>query len=374
MWSRSTSVATILVALSYVSQNLAFSFVHKKNSHNTFSPKVQSFSKWKKPCTVSINDTCQYTLNAAKDNELPEIDSTRREHFSTLIKGTFSSLSLSSISFDNPAIAAVTNRKEVGTSDHPIVIIGGGGRTGMEVAKALGNEGFGQMDCVTMTRTGNNPFQIIKLAPTTQARIRSYNTKVDVRDPNSLSHAFDEVKPSVVVYAASASKQGGNSFDVDDAGVENVAKACHSINADFILISALAVDRPESKSFQITNTIGGYMDKIMDAKLNGEEKTKKIMGKNGYVIIRPGVLVNGKTKEGVNGVELNQGDTIGGGISREELAGVVVGAIQNGKRGITVEAYRKSTATKLQPNFVVPSGNELTASTYKALFDNAKED
>jgi len=39
-----------------------------------------------------------------------------------------------------------------------------------------------------------------------------------------------------------------------------------------------------------------------------------------------------------------------------------------------VEAYRESTATKLQPNFVVPSGNELTASTYKALFDNAKED
>ena len=48
--------------------------------------------------------------------------------------------------------------------------------------------------------------------------------------------------------------------------------------------------------------------------------------------------------------------------------------IPNGKRGITVEAYRKSIATKLPPNFVVASGNELTASTYIALLDNAKED
>lgn len=244
----------------------------------------------------------------------------------------------------------------------------------MEIAKALGSDSMGQMHCVPMTRKGTNPFQIIKLAPTTQARIHPYPSPVDVRNAESVTTALGETHPSVVVYAASASPQGGNSWEVDDVGVETVAKACRALQADLILISALAVDRPESRSFQITNTIGGYMDHMMDAKLHGETKAKTIMGKNGYVILRPGVLLNGKTKEGVNGIELNQGDMIGGGISREELAGVVVGAIQSGKRGMTVEAYRRSTATKLQPNFVLPSGNELRASSYRELFENAKED
>jgi hypothetical protein len=57
-----------------------------------------------------------------------------------------------------------------------------------------------------------------------------------------------------------------------------------------------------------------------------------------------------------------------GGLSRDELAGFVAGAILSKMRGITVEAYRKSTRTKLQPDYVVPSGNELAASTYSMGF------
>lgn len=243
----------------------------------------------------------------------------------------------------------------------------------MAVAENLAGE-LGQMNGVIMTRSGRDPFQVIKLPPSTKQRLAVFDGKVDVRDQKAVLTAFEATKPSVVVFAASASKQGGNSFEVDDEGVENVAYACKSAGAKLILVSALAVDRPESKSFKITNTIGGYLDKIMDAKLNGENKVKEILGKDNYVIIRPGVLLNGKSKNGASDVELNQGDTIGGGISRDELAGVVVGAIQSGRSGITVEAYRKSTATKLQPEFVVPSGNELTATTYKGLFSNAKED
>lgn len=267
-----------------------------------------------------------------------------------------------------PTFAKTTT--PAGTKENPIAIIGGGGRTGMAVAETVAGE-LGQMYGVTMTRSGKDPFQIIKLPPTTKARLIHFDKSVDVRDGDGVLNAFKETQPSVVVYAASASKQGGNSFDVDDKGVENVARACKSVGAELILISALAVDRPESKSFKITNTLGGYVDKIMDAKLSGEVKAKEIMGDD-YVVIRPGVLLSGKSKNGVQDIELNQGDTIGGGLSRDELAGVVVGAIQNGKRNITVEAYRKSTATKLQPDFTVPSGNELTSSSYKALFDNAK--
>ena len=292
----------------------------------------------------------------------------RRQTLSSLTKGVIASLVLPNLNPQSTLAAEIA----VGTPENPIAIIGGGGRTGMAVAETLAGE-LGQMNGITMTRSGKNPFQIIKLPQTTKDRLGHFDKPVDVRDADGVLKALQEIKPSVVVYAASASKQGGNSFDVDDRGVENVARAAKNVGAEVVLISALALDRPESKSFKITNTLGGYIDKIMDAKFNGEMKTRDIMGKD-YVIIRPGVLLSGKSKNGAKDIELNQGDTVGGGLSRDELAGVVTGAIQNGKRGITVEAYRKSTATKLQPEFVIPSGNEMTASSYRDLFSNAKSD
>jgi len=265
---------------------------------------------------------------------------------------------------------------DFGTADRPIAIIGGGGRTGMAVAEALaGPEGL--MYTMVMTRSGSDPFKIIKLPPDIKERVRHYPNPVDVRDSEKVLAALEEVNASGVIFAASASKQGGNSMEVDNIGVGNVASAAKKIGCRLILVSALALDRPESKSYQITNEMGGYVNKIMDAKLLGENKVREIMGPNGkgdYVIIRPGVLLSGKTRNGAIDIELNQGDTVGGGLSRDELAGVVVGALKSGKKGVTVEAYRKKTATKLQPDFAVPSGSELTATTYVRLFDAARSD
>jgi dTDP-4-dehydrorhamnose reductase len=108
------------------------------------------------------------------------------------------------------------------------------------------------------------------------------------------------------VYGASASKQSGTAFDVDDVGVGNVVLACKAIGACLVLISALAFDRPNSKSCQITNTVGGYVyfDQIVDAKYNGEAKAREILGKNNYVIIRPGVLLSGNSKNGANDIRV----------------------------------------------------------------------
>jgi len=337
-------------------------------------PKTQSFSIQQKPQNFANKHEQQPVFDPNHDSTATDIS--RRQSISSISKGTIASLILSSTIIKSASAAEPknNNNNSIGTIDHPIAIIGGGGRTGMVVAESIASESFGQMNGVIMTRSAKDPFQIIKIPETTKNRLSFYDQSVDVRDYNSVLTALKKTQPSVVVFAASASKQGGNSFDVDGSGVANVAQACKNVGCQLVLISALAVDRPESKSFQITNSIGGYMDKIMDAKLSGEDAVKKALGKKGYVIIRSGVLLNGKSKSGASGIELNQGDTIGGGLSRDELAGVVVGAIQNGKRGVTVEAYRKSTATKLQPDFTVPSGNELTASTYKDLFANAKED
>jgi dTDP-4-dehydrorhamnose reductase len=250
----------------------------------------------------------------------------------------------------------------------------------MAVAESVADPGLGNMHAITLSRSGKDPFQIIKLPQSTKDNLRHQDKPFDVRESQeTISASLKAISPSVVVYAASASRQGGNAFAVDDDGVEKVAQACKEIGAIFVFISALAVDRPESKSFQITNTLGGNYQGIMDAKYNGEVKTRKIFAsaKSDYVIVRPGVLLNGKTTTGPMGLELNQGDTIGGGLSRDELAGVVVGAIQNralalankskkGVEGITVEAYRKSTAQKLEKKYTIPSGNELTVGGSKA--------
>lgn len=272
--------------------------------------------------------------------------------------------------FTPPALSAAPSG--VGTPDRPVLILGGSGRTGMLVAETLAGP-LVKMNTVISTRSGSDPFKIVRLPSDVASRLTPYPNPVDVRDKDALAKAMRDVRPGAVVFAASASKKGGSASEVDDSGVENAAMACRDLGARLVLVSSLAVDRPESKSFKVTNTMGGYLDGIMDAKRRGEEKARAILGDD-YVIIRPGVLMSGKSKGGPVEIELNQGDTMGGGISRDELAGVVAGALVSGKKGVTVEAYRKETRTGLQPEFGKSSGNEVSANTYEGLFELVKVD
>eukprot|EP00550_Attheya_septentrionalis_P005995 CAMPEP_0198293940 /NCGR_PEP_ID=MMETSP1449-20131203/19673_1 /TAXON_ID=420275 /ORGANISM="Attheya septentrionalis, Strain CCMP2084" /LENGTH=373 /DNA_ID=CAMNT_0043993707 /DNA_START=58 /DNA_END=1176 /DNA_ORIENTATION=+ len=260
-------------------------------------------------------------------------------------------------------VPAVSAAQEVGLPPGAVVILGANGKTGSEVAEALAKQGRAS---VTLTRTGRDPFLTRQKLPYINF-ITHYPEPVSVTDLGAMKEAMDKLKPAAIVFCASASSNGGNAFAVDDQGVGNAAQVAKDANARFILVSALAVDRPNSKSFQMTNTLGGNFDGIMDAKLRGEERVRKTL--KDYVIVRPGVLMGGKTtKLGATGVELNQGDYIGGGLSRDELAAVVVAALDSNIRGVTVEAYRKATRTKLQPDFPATSGNERTGATYTELF------
>ena len=250
-----------------------------------------------------------------------------------------------------------------------VAVIGAGGRTGMEVVQELARQGY---SVATLTRTGKDPFQVIRLPPEVKDFIHHYAPPVNVVDTITLENALRSVGATAIIYCASASKQGGTAEDVDDIGVGNTAAVAKALKAKLILISALAVDRPNSKSFQITNTIGGNYNGIMDAKRMGEDKVRSTL--NDYVILRPGVLLSGKTRNGAKDIEINQGDTIGGGLSRDELASVAVGALKSGKTKITVEVYRTSTHTSLQPDFDKTSGNEQYSDSYTNLFDNVITD
>ena len=111
------------------------------------------------------------------------------------------------------------------------------------------------------------------------------------------------------------------------------------------------------------------------AKRQGEDKVRSTLAKSkNYIIVRPGPLLGAKGKNGAADIEINQGDTIGGGISRDELAGVVVGALLTDKKGATVEVYRTKTRQKILPEFDLFSGNEYTSDSYVGLFGNVKVD
>ena len=93
------------------------------------------------------------------------------------------------------------------------------------------------------------------------------------------------------------------------------------------------------------------------------------MKKDQYTIIRPGVLIAGKNV-GATGIEFNQGDLIGGSLTREELGNVVAGAIENKKSaGKTIEVYRKTTRTKLMPEYGENSGREKYSDSWTGLWD-----
>jgi len=397
--------------LGLLSLAFPFSFVTIKERHSLPGSRHRHSHQYPSTARFSFLGTDWGNGSEKDGNHLSNLDNpdeeaamqSRRRMMSSIVAGVVTSGIVNhhlkrafASTYANAAM--IDTQTLIGTPEHPIVIVGGGGRTGMAVAEAIADPNFGNMHAITTSRTGRDPFQIIKLPQGIKDHLRNQDDPFDVRNSQeSISASIQSMKPSVVVYAASASRQGGDSVEVDDIGVEKVARACNDIGAIFILISALAVDRPESKSFQITNTLGGKYNGIMDAKYNGEMKTRKIFskGKSDYVIVRPGVLLNGKSITGPVGLELNQGDTIGGGLSRDELAGIVVGAIQNRalalankskKGGITVEAYRKKTAQTLEKKYTIPSGNELNIDAskvelspspnnlYRELFASAKLD
>ena len=310
------------------------------------------------------------SMSSTNTNNMNGADRCPTNDFSSSRRALFHAVVVSSSSWVLPTATLAT---DVGTSPvRPIAILGAGGGTGMEVAKTLAKEG---LYTVTMTRTGRDPFRSVKLSPEVQAFIEHYPDAVSVVRKESLREAVTRVQASAIIFCATASKQGGTAFEVDDQGVGNAAEVARDLNARFILLSALAVDRPHSRSYQNTNALGGHLDGIMDAKLQGENKVRSILSKNkDYIIIRPGVLMKGKTKNGPLDLEVNQDDKVGGGLSRDELAGAVVGALVSGKRGVTVEVYRRSTAMPLQSSFTIPSGREAQSNTYVGLFDSTQPD
>lgn len=266
---------------------------------------------------------------------------------------------------------------KLGSSRRPVMVIGAGGKTGLECVRVLlANGGYGIRAAV------RGEMEKEKLGTDDlPADDVDFLTGVDVRKPETLSEAI--AGAGAVIFAASASSKGGKASEVDDIGVENVAKECIKAGVErLIIISSVAVSRPESFAFKFTNMATGG---IMDKKVVGEAKVRALykgQDKLSYTIIRPGGLKSGNAV-GANNLQVTQGDTSYQEINRKDVAEVAVEAIfEPAAKFTTFEVYNRKDPKPLQDDLkskmYAVSGQHLTDKTgrdgYKELFAGLKKD
>lgn len=232
----------------------------------------------------------------------------------------------------------------------PICIIGANGKTGSECVGACLDRGI---PVVATTRggvyTGNYA---------NAAGLVVDNAICDVTLPDTIQAAIKGSR--AVIFAASASKAGGPPAAVDNLGLVNVARSCidHQI-PHLVIVSSGLVTKPESPVYKFLNLFGN----IMEEKIKGEDSVRRmyqqyqhasfnsvgVASGSTYTIIRPGGLTEESAK-GVQALELNQGDTKSGRISRADVASLCIEATKYPAitGGTTFECYDADTGKPLQ--------------------------
>lgn len=259
------------------------------------------------------------------------------------------------------------------SASNPIVVLGAGGRCGLLCTQILAKKG---LYVKAVTRSGREVLE-------DGGKYVSYAAG-DVTKLDSLKGVLDGA--SGVIFAASASKNGGDAAHVDYLGVANTAEACISSKVPKLaVISSGAVTRPTSIGFKITNVFG----RIMDYKIAGETELRNSYASANdsnvhYVVVRPGGLSDEDTK-GPSGVEVSQGDILSAEIGREDVAEVTVAALLSSKTDdTTIECYgsggetlfgQKTGASKLAKGLPDPSKYQHQSSeSFEALFDGVLTD
>jgi len=212
-------------------------------------------------------------------------------------------------------------------------------------------------------------------------------TVCDVTIPSTVDAAVKGTR--AVIFAASASKQGGTPSEVDNIGLKNVATACIANKIPhLVIVSSGGVSKPDSPVYKFLNIFGG----IMEEKIKGEDTVRAMYASlpdKGltYTIIRPGGLTEDPGR-GVSEIELNQGDLKSGRISRYDVAKLCVEAplypdltgsttfecydADTGKGlgsvGISNILKQKSDASELVTR------KERRGQSYKALFSGLEKD
>jgi uncharacterized protein YbjT (DUF2867 family) len=279
------------------------------------------------------------------------------------------------------AVAAQVSTKMV-SSDQTVLVLGANGQTGRECVAAVLASG---RPCIATSRLGN--FVDAESLASPKLTVGA----LDVTDNEGMQSVIRRTPNlGAVIFAASASTKGGNSFSVDRDGVAYAAQACIAAKVPrLVVVSSGTVTRPDSAVYKLLNTVGKG---IMEAKIQGEDQVRALYGAPdvllqdlGYTIIRPGGLTTGESL-GAMALELNQGDSKSGRLARADVAQICVNALESADTwDTTFECYESLTAKpvesvglsnilRLKGESTFVSGKERQGNTWSALFDGLDVD
>ena len=368
------------------------------------APRLKTNRNILKRETTILNNKRQYStfhLKQAVDDDIESTEanneSRRRDFILSSSKNTaklfgvattISSI-LSSPDSSYAAEVETATKSLEDVSNKPVVVIGANGKTGTECVKALASL---SVPVIATSRSGVFTAGEESLSfPSTNSPTKTYfSTSIcDVTKSDTISSSIKGAR--AVIFAASASKQGGTPNQVDNEGLVSVAKACIAENVDrLVIVSSGAVTKPSSPVFLFLNLFG----KIMEEKIKGEDAVRALYANlpassssPSYTIIRPGGLTEEESL-GASALELNQGDTKSGRIARADVAKLCVQSVLNPKltENTTFECYNKDTGAPLASvgvsnimkaktnteDFV--SGRECLGSTWEEIFSGLERD
>ena len=224
------------------------------------------------------------------ESQSASVKVTRRDYFTTVATTTTAGFLAAMAPLPEVSIA---NAASLGG---PVTVIGANGRTGYECVQALQSRSVSVRAC---SRTGAFRGET---GPNVEARV------CDVADASTIAPVV--AGASAVIFAASASKEGGTPAVVDNAGLVAVAQACIDAKVkQLVIVSSGAVTKPSSPVYLFLNVFG----KIMEEKIKGEDTVRGLYAEGSpaekeglsYTIVRPGGLTEEESLGSVSGLELN---------------------------------------------------------------------
>jgi hypothetical protein len=266
----------------------------------------------------------------------------------------------------------------------PFCVIGANGKTGTKCVQYILSKG---LPVKATSRSGI--YLADEASATTKSSPLLLPTVCDVTFPSTIEAAVKGTR--AVIFAASASKQGGTPAQVDNIGLVNVAKACIDAKVPhLVIVSSGSVTKPDSPVYKFLNLFGG----IMEQKILGEDSVRALYAgvkdddKITYTVVRPGGLTEDPPR-GVGALELNQGDTKSGRISRFDVASLCVEATYypelTGKT--TFECYDADTGKslgdvgmsnilkkKVDPSVENMTGKERRGDSFQGIFRGLERD